>query len=115
MNIAKWNELPKNYQSAVISACNDAWEWVLGKYDAVNPPALKRLIAIGAQLRAFPPDVMEACYKAANEIYAGLNQTNPLFKKLHDSLVAFRNDSYQWMQVAELGFDSFMMRQRTRT
>ena len=29
--------------------------------------------------------------------------------------LAFRSDSYQWMQVAELGFDSFMMRMRTRT
>ena len=88
---------------------------MLGKYDAGNPPALKRLIAGGALLRAFPQDVMDACYKAANEVYAGHMQTNPLFKKLHDSVAAFRSDSYQWMQVAELGFDSFMMRQRTRT
>jgi TRAP-type mannitol/chloroaromatic compound transport system substrate-binding protein len=58
---------------------------------------------------------MEACYKAANEIYADLSKTNPHFKKLYDSLVPFRNDSYTWFQVAELGFDSFQMRQRTRT
>ena len=44
-----------------------------------------------------------------------LSQTNPHFKKLYDSVVAFRSDSYQWMQVAELGFDTFMMRMRTRT
>jgi TRAP-type mannitol/chloroaromatic compound transport system substrate-binding protein len=43
-----------------------------------------------------------------------LSQTNPHFKKLYDSLTAFRSDSYQWMQVAELGFDSFMMRMRMR-
>jgi hypothetical protein len=29
-----------------------------------------------------------------------------------DSLTAFRSDSYQWLQVAELAFDSFMMRTR---
>ena len=38
-----------------------------------------------------------------------------MFKKLHDSLASFRNDSFAWQQVAELGFDSFMMRMRTRT
>jgi TRAP-type mannitol/chloroaromatic compound transport system substrate-binding protein len=114
-NLAKWNELPKHYQSALLAASHEAWGWVLGKYDAGNPAALKRLIAGGAQLRPFTQDVMEACYKSANEIYAELNQSNPLFKKLHDSVAAFRGDSYQWMQVAELGFDSFMMRQRTRT
>jgi TRAP-type mannitol/chloroaromatic compound transport system substrate-binding protein len=38
-----------------------------------------------------------------------------MFKKLYDSLISFRNDSFAWQQVAELGFDSFMMRMRTRT
>jgi TRAP-type mannitol/chloroaromatic compound transport system substrate-binding protein len=115
MNLAKWNELPKHYQAAVMSASYDSWEWVLAKYDATNPTALKRLIGAGALLRAFPQDVMEACYKSANEIYADLSRTNMHFKKMHDSLVPFRSDSYAWFQVAELAFDSFQMRARTRT
>jgi TRAP-type mannitol/chloroaromatic compound transport system substrate-binding protein len=114
-NTAKWNELPKNYQNALTVASGDSWNWVLGKYDAGNPAALKRLIAGGAVLRAYPQDVMEACYKAANEIYADLAKSNPMFKKLLDSVVAFRGESYSWMQVAELGYDSFMIRQRTRS
>ena len=115
MNMAKWNELPKPYQSAVITASGDAWGWVIGRYDNLNPPALKRLLAGGAQLRAFPQDVMEACYKAANDVYAELSKTNPMFKKMLDSLVPFRSDSYLWSQVAEMGFDNFMVRMRTRT
>jgi len=115
INLAKWNELPKAYQSAIITASNDAWVWTLSKYDALNPVALRRLISAGAQLRAFPQPVMEACYKAANETYDGLSKSNPHFKKLYDSVVPFRNDSFAWLQVAELGFDSFMMRMRTRT
>ena len=101
--------------SAIITASNDAWIWTLSKYDALNPVALRRLISAGAQLRAFPQPVMEACYKAANETYDGLSKSNPHFKKLYDSLVPFRADSFAWLQVAELGFDSFMMRMRTRT
>jgi TRAP-type mannitol/chloroaromatic compound transport system substrate-binding protein len=115
INLAKWNELPKSYQSAILTASGDAWEWVLGKYDYANPPALRRLLAQGVQLRAFPQDVMEASYKAALDIYADLSKTNPLFKKLYDSLVAFRGDSLVWLQVAELSFDSFMIRMRTRS
>ncbi len=114
INLAKWNELPKSYQSAILTASGDAWEWVIGKYDYANPAALKRLLSQGVQLRAFPQDVMEACYKAALDIYADLSQTNLHFKKLYDSLVAFRGDSLLWLQVAELSFDSFMMRMRTR-
>jgi TRAP-type mannitol/chloroaromatic compound transport system substrate-binding protein len=110
INLAKWNELPKAYQSAITVASGDSWEWVLGKYDRGNPAALKRLIASGAVLRAFPQDIMEASFKAANDTYAELSQARPMFKKLYDSLVEFRGESYQWMQVAELGFDAFMMR-----
>ena len=115
MNLAKWNELPKPYQNAIITASGDAWGWVIGRYDNLNPPALKRLLAGGAQLRAFPQDVMEACYKSANDVYAELSKTNPMFKKMLDSLVPFRSDSYLWTQVAEMGFDNFMVRMRTRT
>jgi TRAP-type mannitol/chloroaromatic compound transport system substrate-binding protein len=115
INIAKWNELPKTYQIAIATASGDTWEWVLGKYDHGNPAALKRLVANGALLRPFPEPIMEACYKAANEVYAEHSQTNPHFKKLYDSVLAFRGDSYQWMQVCELGYDAFMMRMRTRT
>jgi TRAP-type mannitol/chloroaromatic compound transport system substrate-binding protein len=114
-NLTKWNELPKPYQAAVLAASHESWGWVLGKYDASNPPALRRLVGGGAQLRAFPQDVMEACYKAANDIYADLSKTNAAFKKLHDSVAAFRSDSYGWMQVAELGFDSFQIRMRARS
>jgi TRAP-type mannitol/chloroaromatic compound transport system substrate-binding protein len=115
INMAKWNELPKSYQSAIATASGDAWGWVIGRYDQLNPPALKRLLAGGAQLRAFPQDVMEASYKAANDVYAELSASNPMFKKMYDSLLPFRSDSYLWTQVAEMGFDNFMVRMRTRT
>ena len=62
-----------------------------------------------------PPEVLEACYSAANEIYADLVKTNPHFAKMYASLTAFRSESLAWMQVAELGYDNFMMRMRTRS
>ena len=115
INLAKWNELPRNYQAVVAAAAGLANVEETARYDARNPAALKRLIAAGTQLRPFPQPVMEACYNSASEIYAELAQSNAHFKKMLDSLTAFRSDSYQWMQVAELAFDSFMMRMRTRT
>ena len=69
----------------------------------------------GAILKPFPQEVLEACYNAANEIYADLSKTNQHFNKMYSSLAAFRNESLAWMQVAELSYDSFMMRMRTRT
>ena len=57
INIAKWNELPKAYQSVIEVASGDAWAWVVGKYDYANPAALKKLISQGAVLRPFPQPV----------------------------------------------------------
>jgi len=114
INLAKWNELPKSYQSIVKSASETAHSWMQAKYDAGNPAALKRLVAGGALLRPFPQAVMEASYKAANDTYAEVSAKNADFKKVYDSMVAFRGDGYLWWQVAELGFDSFMVRMRSR-
>jgi TRAP-type mannitol/chloroaromatic compound transport system substrate-binding protein len=115
VNLEKWNQLPKAYQEAINTASGDTWNWVLGKYDYVNHPALKRLVGAGAVLKAFPQPVLEACFNAAQEVYKGHAASNPMFKKMQDSLYDFRGDSYAWMQVAELTFDTFMMRMRTRT
>jgi TRAP-type mannitol/chloroaromatic compound transport system substrate-binding protein len=115
INMDKWNALPNHYQAAVTTASRDCFTWVTGKYDYVNPPALKRLVAAGAILKPFPQEVLEGCYGAANEIYADLSKSNPHFGKMHASLAAFRNESLAWMQVAELSYDAFMMRMRTRT
>ena len=115
VNIGKWNELPKNYQSIIQSASHVANTIMMARYDAGNPGALRRLVAAGAQLRSFPAPVMDACYGAANELYAETAAANADFKKVLDSVVAFRNDQYLWWQVAEYGYDSFMIRARTRS
>jgi TRAP-type mannitol/chloroaromatic compound transport system substrate-binding protein len=41
-----------------------------------------------------------------------MSGSNPAFKKIWDSLTAFRKDYYLWMQIAEYNFDSFMMTQQ---
>jgi TRAP-type mannitol/chloroaromatic compound transport system substrate-binding protein len=115
INIEKWNTLPSNYQAIVRNAASASNEWALAKYDSVNPPALRRLLAAGTQLRAFSPAVMDDCLKASLELYAEISDRSADFKKIWNSMVAFRNDQYFWWQVAEYSYDSYMIRSRTRT
>jgi TRAP-type mannitol/chloroaromatic compound transport system substrate-binding protein len=110
VNLEKWNGLPKAYQAALFNAAAYANNWMMARYDAQNPGALKRLVAAGAQLRPFPAEVMQACYAAAKELYAEIAKDNADFKKIHDHMMAFRNDQYLWWQVSELTFDAFMVR-----
>jgi TRAP-type mannitol/chloroaromatic compound transport system substrate-binding protein len=112
INLDKWNELPSAYKSLIKSASVLANEWMLAKYDASNPGALKRLVANGAVMRPFTLPVLEACYKASNEIYAETSARNPDFKKVYENMAAFRGDDYLWWQVAEYTFDTFQIRAR---
>jgi TRAP-type mannitol/chloroaromatic compound transport system substrate-binding protein len=52
--------------------------------------------------------------KASNEVNAETVATNADYKKVLDSMQAFRNDEYLWWQVAEYAYDDFMIRNRTR-
>ncbi|GGF72488.1 ABC transporter substrate-binding protein [Azorhizobium oxalatiphilum] len=114
INQQQWDKLPKHYQAILRNACEAANNWMLGKYDSVNPPAVRRLVAQGAELRAFPQPVMEAGYKAAFELYGELAAQNPNFKKALDSMNAIRGEQLLWWQIAEYSFDSFNIRTRGR-
>jgi len=108
----KFDALPKAYQTALRAAAAIANASVLAKYDAANPGALKRLVVGGAQLRLFPQEALEACFKTANDLYAQLGADDAQFKKIADSYASFRGDEYLWWQVAEYSFDNFMIRER---
>jgi TRAP-type mannitol/chloroaromatic compound transport system substrate-binding protein len=114
VNLAKWNELPKQYQAVLRAGCDMANLSMLANYDLKNPSALKRLVAKGAVLRPFPQDVMTACFEAAKESYAEIGAKNPAFKTIHDSMMAYRADAYLWQQVSEATFDNFMMSQQRK-
>src|SRR5258705_5101729 len=59
ISLPKWNELPKSYQTPVITAANYATTWMQPRYDAHNPAALKRLGANGAQFGPFSVEAVD--------------------------------------------------------
>ncbi len=111
-NKEKFEALPASYKRMLTDACAAANASMLAKYDAKNAGALRQLVADGVQLRPFSGEILEACYKAAQEVYAEITAANPAFKKIYDSQQAFKKDAYLWTQVAEYGFDTYMMIQQ---
>jgi len=114
INLEKWRSLPKNYQAIIAAASAAANVDMLSHYDAVNPGALKRLVAAGTQLKAFTMETMAACQQVSNEIFAEVSAANPTFKKIYDSQMAFRNDEYLWWQISEYAYDGYMIRSRAK-
>lgn len=108
----KFNALPPQYQALLKTAAMAADANMLHAYDWYNTFAIKRLVASGAQLRPFSKEIMEACFEAANGVYADMEATNPAFKTIWDSIKAFRSEYYTWAQLAEYNYDTFMMIQQ---
>jgi len=113
-NLAKWDELTPAYKAILTSAAAHANVDMLANYDAKNPAALRSLVAGGAQLRAYPDDVMVAGFAAATKLYEEISAKDADFKTIYDNQLAFRNEANLWNQVAEYTFDSFMIRNRPK-
>jgi TRAP-type mannitol/chloroaromatic compound transport system substrate-binding protein len=109
VNTKAWASLPKEYQAILEAACAEAYAWMLSKYDALNPAALKRLIANGVNLAPFPNDVLAACYKASEENYEEIASKNAKFRKVYEPWKKFRDEQVQWFSIAEARQDSFMV------
>jgi TRAP-type mannitol/chloroaromatic compound transport system substrate-binding protein len=108
VNSKEYAALPKEYQAILEQACYMANADMLAKYDALNPPALRRMVGSGVVLKAFPQDIMQASWKAANETYEETSAANPRFKKVYDAWKKYRDEQILWFGVAERQFDSFM-------
>jgi TRAP-type mannitol/chloroaromatic compound transport system substrate-binding protein len=112
INKEKWEGLPKTYKALVTAAAEAANCDMMAKYDFTNPPAIRNLVAKGTQLRPFSNEILSASFDAAVSTYKEMCDTNAKFKKIHDSIMDFRKNTFLWTQIADYGFDSFMMQQQ---
>ncbi len=85
---------------------------MLARYDVRNTDALRRLVHGGAQLRPFPRAVLEACEKAALELYVELAKKSKHWARIYPGWKKFRDDQYLWFRVAEFAFDNFAYSRR---
>lgn len=109
MGIKEWEKLPKDYQYAVEAACYESHVVMQAEYDAKNPAALARLLKSGVKLRSFSKEIMEACWKATNEVMDEESAKNAKFKKIYEPWKRFRQDQNQWFSVAEAPLQNFMI------
>lgn len=108
INDKAFAELPKQYQSIIETAARAAGTNLIAKYDAHNAAALRRLIADGAVLRSFSREVMDASLEASNALFKEFCDRDPMFKKIHDDYMGFRDEVVPWFRVAEGSYDNYL-------
>ena len=108
VNTKAYDALSAENKAILEAATQVAARDMTAKYDAVNPIALKRLVANKTQLKPFSKEVMDAGFKASMEVFAEHEAKSPEFKKIHQDMRAFQRDQLLWTRFSEYRFDSYM-------
>jgi TRAP-type mannitol/chloroaromatic compound transport system substrate-binding protein len=107
VNQRAFDALPAAYKSALEVACAEADSDMLARYDHLNPQALRRLVAAGAQLRFWPREILQAAWREAHGLYEEMAGRNERFRRIWTAYRTYRDEQYQWFRVAENSYDNF--------
>lgn len=114
VNKQRYEELPPAYRSILLTAAAATTSLRLAKYDAANPPALRRLVARGAQMRPFLQAVLDAYYDETQKMHGEYSCADPVYGEIFRETTAFKQDAYQWLQLSEYCLDSHQIRRLRR-
>ena len=103
----EWARLPKEFQEAFQAAASEVNLTMMAKYDALNPPALRRLLAAGVRLRKWPAEIMRKAEEEARALYEEQAAKDPGYRRVYTAYWAFRDEVFRWFAVAELGYQAF--------
>ncbi|HWI83966.1 ABC transporter substrate-binding protein [Ramlibacter sp.] len=112
VNRRAYDALSPEYKAFVELASTFAHVQTQAKYDVKNPGALKQLVAAGARLRPFPPDLMSQAFRQAIALYDELSARNPNWRKVYADYQRFRSEQNVWFRFTEATFDRFMQSQK---
>jgi TRAP-type mannitol/chloroaromatic compound transport system substrate-binding protein len=108
VNSKAYEALSAENKAIVDAATQVAARDMTAKYDALNPVALKRLVAAKTQLKPFSKEVMDAGYKASMEVFAEHEAKSAEFRKIHQDMRAFQRDQVLWSRFSEYRYDSYV-------
>ena len=94
---------PEN-QAIVHAAASVAYTDGTSKYLMLNPIALKKLVAGGTQFKRFDKAIVQAGFKAAQEVYAEHSAKDAFFKKVFQDMRTFQRDQILWNRISELAY-----------
>jgi TRAP-type mannitol/chloroaromatic compound transport system substrate-binding protein len=108
INVKAFDKLSDENKAILRAAAAVAAADMTAKYSAQNPIALKRLVAGGAKLTAFPKALIDAGFKTSMEVYAEHSAKSPEFKKIYDDMRVFQRDQILWNRASEFPFNQYM-------
>ncbi|MER3479712.1 MAG: ABC transporter substrate-binding protein [Meiothermus sp.] len=103
----EWQRLPKEFQEAFQVAAAEVNLTMMAKYDALNPPALQRLLRGGVLLRKWPLEILRKAQEESRAVYEEQASKDATYREIYSNWRKFLELEYRWFSVAELGFEQF--------
>jgi TRAP-type mannitol/chloroaromatic compound transport system substrate-binding protein len=102
MNKEKWDALSDTQKAQLTSVCKANITDGLAEGEAIQSQALIDLKAKGVNVHRWPQEILDTLEQNWNEVAGELAANDPTFKKVWDSLQAFRADYKVWKELGYL-------------
>lgn len=102
INKEAMEQLPKDLQDIVRSACLVANADMLAEFSQKNSEALKSLVVDhSVELRRLPDDVLDRFKEISEELVAEQGQHDELSKRIYQSYLNFKSNSLEWRKISQ--------------
>ncbi|MBK8119935.1 MAG: TRAP transporter substrate-binding protein [Sulfuritalea sp.] len=105
VNMAAWGKLKPQTQVQIETTCTAGVTMALAKAEALQGEMLAKFEKEGVALRKFDKAMLDAFAKASKEVMIEESAKDPMFKKVHDSMVAFQAKNRKWHDLGYLPRD----------
>ena len=96
VNMDKWNSLSESQQDLIEASCKAVNLKSILSTLTLNADAVDTFEDAGVEIKSFPPDVLDALHAAFDETIADQVEKDPNFKRVWDSLEAYRASAAAW-------------------
>jgi TRAP-type mannitol/chloroaromatic compound transport system substrate-binding protein len=95
-----WDALSDTQRMIIETACGDAARWMLARSLSAQADAMEFFKQQGIQFHTWSPQMLAAFKKASDEVLAEQSAKDAGFKKVLDSINAFRSRVAVWSDIA---------------
>ena len=97
MNKAAWEALPDQYKAMIELGAGESIHYTYAETEAMNPKAMNEMLEkYGVTNRRWTDQELAAFQKAWEEVLAEQSAKDPVFKKVADSYLAWRQEYKPW-------------------
>jgi len=102
INLAAFDSLPPDLREIVLACASATNDQLAAEFTARNAEALQTLVREhGVLVRPFPDDVMRELRRLSEEVMKGAAAKDAMFRRVHDSVQAFRAVMTPYIDIAE--------------